>query len=219
VTLAVGIVGATVMPHAIYLHSNLTANRVPTKTDADRKRVLGYSNHEVMLALGIAGLINMAMLAMAASMFHTGHADVAEIETAYRTLIPLMGVGAAAVFMASLLASGFSSSVVGTMAGQAIMQDFVGFRIPIWLRRLVTMAPAFVIVAMGVNATQALVLSQVVLSLVLPVPMIALLVLTNRADVMGAFVNRRLVKVGAVIAAGAVLTLNLLLLAETVGLT
>jgi manganese transport protein len=121
--------------------------------------------------------------------------------------------------MASLLASGFSSSVVGTMAGQAIMQDFVGFRIPIWLRRLVTMAPAFVIVAMGVNATNALVMSQVVLSLVLPVPMIALLVLTNRREVMGNFVNRRLVKIGAVIAAGTVLALNLLLLAETVGLT
>jgi manganese transport protein len=104
------------------------------------------------------------------------------------------------------------------MAGQAIMQDFVGFRIPIWLRRLITMAPAFVVVAMGVNATQALVLSQVVLSLVLPVPMIALLVLTNRADVMGAFVNRRLMKIGAIVAAGAVLTLNLLLLLEIVGL-
>ena len=132
------------------------------------------------------------MLAMAASVFHEGHADVAAIETAYHTLVPLLGVGAAAVFMASLLASGLSSSVVGTMAGQTIMQDFVGFRIPLWVRRLATMIPAVIVVAIGVDSTQALVLSQVVLSLVLPVPMIALLVLSGRRDVMGDFASSRL---------------------------
>ena len=184
--LAVGIIGATVMPHAIYLHSSLTQGRMPVRTDAERRRIIGYSNREVLIALGVAGLVNMAMLAMAASVFHQGHADVAAIETAYHTLMPLLGVGAAAVFMASLLASGLSSSVVGTMAGQTIMQDFVGFRIPLWVRRLVTMVPAVVVVAIGVDPTQALVLSQVVLSLVLPVPMIALLVLSGRRDVMGA---------------------------------
>ena len=135
VTLAVGIIGATVMPHAIYLHSSLTQGRMPAANDADRRRILGYSNREVLLALGVAGLVNMAMLAMAARVFHEGHADVATIETAYHTLVPLLGIGAGAVFMVSLLASGFSSSVVGTMAGQVIMQDFVGFRIPLWLRR------------------------------------------------------------------------------------
>ena len=135
VTLAVGIIGATVMPHAIYLHSSLTQGRMPARTDAERRRIIGFSNREVLVALGIAGLVNMAMLAMAATVFHEGHADVAAIETAYHTLVPLLGVGAAAVFMASLLASGLSSSVVGTMAGQTIMQDFVHFRIPLWVRR------------------------------------------------------------------------------------
>jgi len=220
VTLAVGIIGATVMPHAIYLHSSLMQNRVPATTAAERRRVLRFSNIEVLFALGIAGLINMAMVAMAAVVFHGAHSDVADIGTAYRTLIPLLGAGAATVFLISLLASGLSSSVVGTMAGQVIMQDFVNFRIPLWVRRLVTMAPAFVVVALGVNATQALVLSQVVLSLVLPAPMIALLIFTARRDVMGPFANSRLTNAAAVAAALVVLTLNgvLLLLAAGVPL-
>jgi manganese transport protein len=217
VMLAVGIIGATVMPHAIYLHSSLTQNRMPARTDAERRRIIGYSNKEVLIALGIAGLVNMAMLAMAASVFHQDHADVASIETAFHTLRPLLGVGAAGVFMASLLASGLSSSVVGTMAGQTIMQDFVGFRIPLPVRRLATMIPAVIVVAMGVDSTEALVLSQVVLSLVLPVPMIALLVLAGRRDVMGSFVSSRLVRTGAVVAAVVVLALNLLLLLQTMG--
>ena len=185
VTLAVGIVGATVMPHAIYLHSALMTNRVRSCTDTQRRRLIKFSNLEVVIALSLAGLVNMAMVAMAATMFHQGHADVGEIETAYHTLLPLLGVVAAGAFMVSLLASGLSSSVVGTMAGQVIMQDFVGFRIPMWLRRAVTMVPAVVVVAMGVQATDALVISQVILSLVLPVPMIALLVLIRRPGIMG----------------------------------
>jgi manganese transport protein len=218
IVLAVGIIGATVMPHAIYLHSSLTQNRVPARNDAERRRILGYSNREVLIALGIAGLVNMVMMAMAARVFHQGHAEVAAIETAYHTLMPLLGFGAAAVFMTSLLASGLSSSVVGTMAGQVIMQDFVRFRIPLAVRRLVTMVPAVIVVAMGVDSTHALVMSQVVLSIVLPVPMIALLVLSGRRDVMGAFVNRRVTQVGAVIAAVVVLALNLLLLLQTIGI-
>jgi manganese transport protein len=161
----------------------------------------------------------MAMLAMAARVFPPGDSDVASIETAYHTLMPLLGVGAAAVFMASLLASGLSSSVVGTMAGQTIMQDFVGFRIPLSVRRLATMVPAVVVVAVGVDSTHALVLSQVVLSLVLPVPMIALLVLSGRRDVMGSFANPRMVQVIAVAAAVLVLVLNLVLLLQTAGIT
>jgi manganese transport protein len=217
VMLGVGIIGATVMPHAIFLHSSLTQGRMPARTDAERRRIIGYSNREVLLALGVAGVVNMAMLAMAASVFHEGHDDVASIETAYHTLVPLLGVGAAAVFMASLLASGLSSSVVGTMAGQTIMQDFVGFRIPIAVRRLATMVPAVIVVALGVNSTQALVLSQVVLSLVLPVPMIALLVLSGRRDVMGHFASSRLTRLAAVTAAAVVLGLNLVLILQTVG--
>jgi manganese transport protein len=216
--LAVGIVGATVMPHAIYLHSSLVQHRIPASSAADRRRILRYSNREVMLALGVAGLVNMAMLAVAASVFHQHHSDVAQIETAYHTLVPLLGAGAGAVFMIALLASGVSSSVVGTMAGQVIMQDFVGFRIPLWLRRGVTMVPALVVVALGVNSTDALVVSQVVLSMVLPVPMIALLVLSGRRDVMGEFANRRPVQVVAILASVLVLGLNFVLLAQTAGL-
>jgi manganese transport protein len=219
VTLAVGIIGATVMPHAIYLHSSLTQSRVPARNDTERRRIIGYSNREVLVALGIAGLVNMAMMAMAATVFHQGHPEVAAIETAYHTLVPLLGVGAAAVFMTSLLASGLSSSVVGTMAGQTIMQDFVLFRIPLSVRRLATMVPAIVVVAMGVDSTQALVLSQVVLSLVLPVPMIALLVLSGRRDVMGSFASRRMTQVAAVVAASVVLALNVVLLLQTAGIT
>ncbi len=217
-TLAVGIVGATIMPHAIYLHSALMPGRVPMRNRAEKTAVIRYSNIEVLVALGFAGMINLAMVAMAASMFHQGHPEVAEIQTAYQVLLPLMGGFAAVVFMASLLASGLSSSVVGTMAGQTIMADFVGFRIPLWVRRLATMLPAFVVVAIGADPTQALVWSQVVLSLALPVPMIALLLLLLRRDVMGAFAPGRVTLVAAAIGTVVVLGLNMVLLAQTVGM-
>jgi manganese transport protein len=214
--LAVGIIGATVMPHAIYLHSGLTQARVPVNDDSDRRKVLRFSNREVVVALTIAGLINIAMVMMASGAFHAGHPDVAQIETAYHTLTPLLGAGAAGVFLLSLIASGVSSSTVGTMAGQMIMQGFVGWRIPIWLRRLVTMLPAFVVVALGVNATNALVVSQVILSIALPLPMIALLIFTGRRDIMGAFVNSRLTRVVALCGTAVVLILNVVLIAQTV---
>ncbi|MGP8232787.1 MAG: Nramp family divalent metal transporter [Methylovirgula sp.] len=218
-TVSVGIIGATVMPHAIYLHSGLTQNRVPARNDDERSRLLRFSNIEVLIALAVAGLVNMAMVMMASAAFHAGHSDVAEIETAYHTLTPLLGSAAAAIFLVSLLASGVSSSAVGTMAGQMIMQGFVGFRIPIWLRRLVTMIPAFVVVALGVNATQSLVLSQVVLSIVLPVPMIALVLFTRRADIMGAaFANSRLTDVAAIAGTAIILALNVVLLLQTAGI-
>jgi len=213
--LAVGIIGATVMPHAIYLHSGLTQSRIPVRDDTDRRRVLHFSNREVVVALTAAGLINMAMVIMASSAFHAGHPDVAEIETAYRTLTPLLGGAAAGVFLVSLIASGVSSSTVGTMAGQMIMQGFIGIRIPIWVRRLVTMIPAFIVVALGVNATNALVVSQVVLSLALPLPMIALLIFTGRRDIMGAFTNSRFTAALAIAGTAIVLALNLVLIAET----
>jgi len=212
--LAVGIIGATVMPHAVYLHSGLTQARIPARNEREKRKVVRISNIEVVVALSIAGLVNMAMVMMASSAFHAGHADVAEIETAYHTLTPLLGGAAAAVFLISLLASGVSSSTVGTMAGQMIMQGFVGFRIPIWIRRLVTMIPAFVVVGIGVNATQALVVSQVLLSIALPLPMIALLMFTRRRDVMGEFVNGRLTQVAAAVGTVAVLALNAILIWE-----
>ena len=213
--LAVGIIGATVMPHAIYLHSGLTQARVPVRNDADRRKVLRFSNREVVIALTVAGLVNIAMVMMASGAFHAGHPEVAEIETAYHTLTPLLGAAASAIFLISLIASGISASTVGTMAGQMIMQGFFGFRIPIWLRRLVTMVPAFVVVALGVNATSALVISQVILSIALPLPMIALLIFTNRRDIMGAFTNSRLTRIVALVGTAVVLVLNVVLIAQT----
>jgi manganese transport protein len=213
--LAVGIIGATVMPHAIYLHSGLTQRRVPVRDDKERRMLLGFSNKEVVIALSVAGLVNMAMVMMASSAFHAGHPEVAQIETAYHTLTPLLGTAAAGFFLVSLIASGISASTVGTMAGQIIMQGFVGFRIPIWLRRLVTMLPAFAIVALGVDPTKALVTSQVVLSIALPLPMISLVVFTSRDDVMGAFANGVLARALAIIATVIVLGLNAVLIAQT----
>jgi len=217
-TIAVGIIGATVMPHAIFLHSGLTSARGLAKNDAERRKLLRFSNIEVVVALAVAGLVNIAMVLMAASAFHAGHSDVDQIETAHSTLTPILGAGASAVFLTSLLASGVSSSAVGTMAGQMIMQGFVGFRIPVIARRLVTMIPAFVVIALGVNATEALVYSQVALSLALPAPMIAVVVFTGRRDVMGAFVNSRLTQAAAVLGAAVILALNAVLLLQTAGL-
>jgi manganese transport protein len=215
--LAVGIIGATVMPHAVYLHSGLTQARMPVRNDAERRKLLRFSNREVVIALVVAGLVNMAMVMMASAAFHAGHPEVAEIETAYHTLTPLLGVGAAGIFLMSLIVSGVSSSTVGTMAGQMIMQGFVGFRIPVWLRRLLTMTPAFVVVALGADATRTLVISQVVLSIALPLPMVSLLMFTRRPDIMGQFANSRLTQCAALIGAAAVLLLNMFLVLQTFG--
>jgi manganese transport protein len=219
ITIAVGIVGATVMPHAIFLHSGLTQNRTRARNEVERRRLLRYSNREVVIALAIAGAVNLAMVIMAASAFHSGHSDVAEIETAYSTLSPLLGAGAASVFLVSLLASGLSSSTVGTMAGQMVMQGFVGFRIPIFVRRLVTMVPAFIVVALGVNATQSLVVSQIVLSFALPAPMIALVLFTRRRAIMGDHANGRLIDAAAIVATIAIIGMNLILLAQAFGVS
>src|SRR5215468_5258916 len=215
--LAVGIIGATVMPHAVYLHSALTQARIPHRNDGETRMVVRFSNQEVVVALAVAGLVNIAMVMTASAAFHAGHSDVAEIETAYHTLTPLLGGAAAGLFLLSLIASGISSSTVGTMAGQAIMQGFVGFRIPIAVRRLVTMLPAFIVVALGVNATKALVISQVVLSIALPLPMITLLMFTRRPDIMGPFANGRVTNLAALVGTVVVLMLNMFLILQTVG--
>src|ERR1700737_4469461 len=205
------------MVYAVYLHSGLTQARIPTRDEGGKRRMVRISNTEVIIALAIAGMVNMAMVMMASSAFHAGYRNVAEIETAYHTLTPLLGIAAAGVFLLSLLASGVSSSAVGTMAGQMIMQGFVGFRIPVWVRRLVTMVPAFIVVGLGVNATNALVISQVILSLALPVPMIALLLFTQRPDIMGCFANGRVTRVAATAGTAVVLVLNTVLLLQTFG--
>lgn len=216
-TISVGIIGATVMPHAIYLHSSLTQSRCVPQNEKECRLLVRYSNIEVMVALAAAGAVNIAMVMMAASAFHEGHSNVAEIETAYHSLTPLLGRAAAVAFLVSLIASGISSSVVGTMAGQMIMQGFIRFQIPIWLRRLVTMVPAFIVVALGVNTTDALVLSQVILSLSLPIPMLTLVWFTGRRDIMGVHVNSLTVRWIASVAAAIILFLNIVLIIQVIG--
>jgi manganese transport protein len=213
----VGIVGATVMPHVVFLHSALTQNRIVPRSQAEARRIFRFSIPEIVFALGLAGLINMAMLYMAAATFyrHGLHA-VADIPTAYHTLTPLLGAAAGSIFAISLLASGLSSSAVGTMAGQVIMQGFVGFTIPLWLRRLLTMLPTVVIVFLGLDPTQSLFYSQVVLSLVLPIPIVALIYFTRRRDLMGTLVNRRGTTWLASLVATVILVLNMVLLYEGV---
>src|SRR5207245_431740 len=184
---------ATVMPHLVYLHSGLTQRRIVPRSEAEAKRIFRFEIVDVLIAMSLAGIINLAMLYMAASVFHeSGFNEVGDIEEAYRTLTPLLGTLAGTVFAVSLLASGLSSSTVGTMAGQVIMQGFVRFTIPVWLRRLVTMLPALVIIALDLDPTRVLVISQVTLSFVLPFPVVSLLLLTARRDLMGGLVNRPL---------------------------
>jgi manganese transport protein len=216
-TISVGIIGATVMPHAVYLHSGLTQNRAPARNDHERRKLVWFSNWECVIALAVAGAVNMAMVIMASAAFHAGHPDVSEIGTAYHTLTPLLGGAAAGVFLVSLMASGISASAVGTMAGQMIMQGFVGFRIPIWVRRLATMAPAFAVVLLGAKSTQSLVYSQVVLSFALPIPMIALVMFTRNRAIMGEFANGRLTDIAAIVGTIIILCLNVVLLLQTFG--
>jgi manganese transport protein len=213
VALAVGIIGATIMPHTLYLHSGLTQSRTPARNDRERRGLLRFSNREVVIALGFAALINLAMVMMSSSVFGQSTAGIADIAVAYHTLVPAVGIGAAGVFLVALIASGISSSVVGTMAGQVIMQGFVGFSIPVWARRLITMVPAFV-VALSCNTMTAMVLSQVVLSFVLPLPMIALVVLSSRKSVMGEFVTGRGTALAAVVAMVLIVLLNVVLIGQ-----
>lgn len=216
--LSVGIVGATVMPHVIYLHSSLMQQRIVPRGEQEARRIFRRTIPDVIIAMGLAGLVNVAMLYMAAATFHAhGQNNIADITTAYRTLTPLLGAAAGLVFAISLLASGLSSSTVGTMAGQVIMQGFVGFTIPVWVRRLATMLPAIAVIAIGVDPTRALVVSQVVLSFVLPVPVIALVIFTSRKNIMGALVNRRITTILAILCAGVILLLNILLLYQNFG--
>jgi manganese transport protein len=211
--LAVGIIGATVMPHAIYLHSALTQGRMPARNERERREVLRFERWDVVIALGIAGLVNMAMLAVAAQLFHTpGLSGLDSIQQAHTEFSHLVGGGAALAFAVALLASGASSSSVGTYAGQVVMGGFVRFRIPLLLRRAITMVPALVVLAIGVSPTSALVLSQVVLSFGIPFALIPLVMLTSRRDVMGVHVNGRLMRLLAWGCAGLITALNVFLI-------
>jgi manganese transport protein len=213
--LAVGIVGATVMPHVIYLHSALTNGRVKTVNDAERRQVLRFERVDVIIALSLAGLINLAMLAVAAKLLHTpGLTGVDTIQGAHAEFGRLVGGGAALAFAAALLASGASSSSVGTYAGQVVMQGFIGVRIPMFVRRTVTMVPALVILALGVSTTDALVFSQVVLSFGIPFALVPLVLLTSNRDVMGAQVNGTVTRLVAFAVAGAISAMNVFLIVQ-----
>jgi manganese transport protein len=219
VLLSVGILGATVMPHVIYLHSALTQDRLVPETDEDAQTLLRYTRVDVIIAMSIAGLINVAMLVMAAStFFQKGLLNVDSLEGAHKTLQPILGGASSVLFALALLASGLSSSAVGTLSGQVVMQGFIRRQIPLMVRRLVTMVPAFVVIAIGVDPSRTLVLSQVVLSFGIPFALVPLVYFTARRDIMGALVNRRITTVAASVIASVIIALNIFLLAQTVGI-
>jgi manganese transport protein len=215
--LAVGILGATVMPHVIFLHSHLTQNRIVARNAEQKRRIYRFEQIDVVLAMGLAGLVNAAMLVMAASTFHsTGNNEVGSIEEAYRTLTPLLGSAASVVFAISLVASGLSSSTVGTMAGQVVMQGYLRRQIPVWVRRGVTMLPALVVIAIGVDPTRTLVISQVVLSFGLPFALVPLVWFTRQRVIMGELVNHPGTTVLATLVTGFVVFLNVYLIYQVV---
>jgi manganese transport protein len=216
VLLATGILGATVMPHVIYLHSALTQHRISPRNDDERRQLLGFQRVDVTIAMTVAGLVNMSMLVLAASLFNArGLTELDSIEEAYAQFDALVGPGAALAFALALLASGFASSGVATYAGQVVMQGFIARTIPLVVRRLVTMTPALIVLAVGLDPTRSLVLSQVVLSFGIPFALVPLVLLTRRRDVMGALVNRPLTTAVASIVAGLIIALNAFLLVQT----
>jgi manganese transport protein len=216
VLLAVGILGATVMPHVIYLHSALTQSRIVPGNEGEARRLLRYTRIDVVVAMALAGLINMAMLVMAAStFFDKGLHAVDSLESAHKTLEPILGGASGTLFAIALLGSGLSSSAVGTMAGQVVMQGFIQRSIPIAVRRLVTMAPAFVVIGLGVDPSRTLVISQVVLSFGIPFALIPLVWFTSRREVMGGLANHRATTAAAIGVALVIVSLNVFLLVQT----
>jgi manganese transport protein len=212
VLIAVGMLGATVMPHVIYLHSQLVQCRKTAQTDSQKIKHFKLERMDIILAMNIAFLVNAAMVVVSASVFFTQGMKVDSIEQAHHSLTPLLGSLSSGAFAIALLASGLSSSAVGTMAGQTIMKGFVNINIPLTVRRLVTMAPAMIIIAMGINPIKALVISQVVLSFALPLAIIPLILLTKRKDIMGRLVNKPLTNIIGWVITTLIISLNAVLL-------
>lgn len=218
VLLAVGILGATVMPHVIYLHSALTQNRVVPDTDQEARRLMRYTRIDVIIAMSLAGAINMAMLIMAATVFFkSGLHNVDSLESAHKTLQPILGGASSVLFAIALLASGLSSSAVGTLSGQVVMQGFIRRRIPLFVRRAITMVPALIVIAIGLDPSRTLVISQVVLSFGIPFALIPLVVFTSKKRLMGVLVNHPLTTAAAVVVAALISGLNMFLLGQTFG--
>jgi manganese transport protein len=204
------------MPHVVYLHSALTSRRIAPKNTAEKRSLLAFERLDVLLAMGLAGIINITMLVVAAQLFHdSGRTGVDSIEGAHAGFTALLGGGAALAFAVALLASGLSSSSVGTFAGQVVMQGFINRRVPLFARRAITMAPSLVILAIGVDPSTTLVISQVVLSFGIPFALVPMVLLTRRRDIMGALVNRRLTTFVASVVAGLIISLNGFLLYDT----
>jgi manganese transport protein len=217
VLLAAGILGATVMPHVIYLHSSLTQRRVVGANASERKRIFRFEQIDVVIAMTIAGLVNMAMLVMAAGVFHSrGLTEIGDIDEAYRGLGTIVGHHADAIFGIALLASGLASSSVGTLAGQVVMQGYIKRQIPLFLRRIITMAPSLVILAIGVNPSSALIVSQIALSFGIPFALVPLVMFCRDRELMGDLVNRRGTNIAAYLVVGVIVSLNVFLIYQTV---
>jgi manganese transport protein len=216
VVLAVGILGATVMPHVVFLHSHLTQGRIPALAPDQARRAFHFEAVDVVVAMTLAGLVNAAMLITAATTFHaSGATSVGSLEDAYATLTPLLGPAAGTIFAVALLVSGLSASTVGTLAGQVVMQGYLRRTIPVWLRRAATLLPAFVIIALGLDPSRTLVMSQVVLSFCLPAALVPLVVFTSRRDLMGSLANRPITTAVAAVVTALILALNLVLVYRT----
>lgn len=219
ILLAVGIIGATVMPHALFVHSWLTKNKAQNKSLEERRRMRKLHLVENVTLLTIAGMVNAAIMIMAAAAFHSGNPNVASISEAYKTLLPLFGATAGVVFLITLLSSGIASSVVGTLAGQAVMEGLLGKKVNLWLRRFITrfinVVPTTIAILLGLDPLNILVYSQVILSLMIPLPMIPLVILTRNKSLMGEFVNRNVTTLLAIVFVGIILTFNSYLLLNT----
>ena len=218
--LAVGIIGATVMPHALFLHSWLTKNKIKDNSLKEKRELRKMHLTETVIILAIAGMVNAAIMIMAAAAFNAHHADIASISDAYKTLVPLFGIGAGTIFIITLLASGISSSVVGTMAGQTIMEGLLGKKLNVWVRRIITriinVVPTTIALLLGLDPLNILVYSQVVLSLLIPLPMIPLVILTKNKELMGEFVNKNITTIISIVFVAIILTFNSYLIVNTV---
>jgi manganese transport protein len=218
--ISVGIIGATVMPHALFVHSWLTKNKIKDKTIQEKRVLRKLHLTENVVILTIAGMVNAAIMIIAAAAFNAHYSSIASISDAYKTFIPLFGAGAGIVFVITLLSSGISSSVVGTLAGQSIMEGLLGMKVNIWLRRIVTrfinVIPTTIAILLGLDPLSILVYSQVILSLMIPLPMIPLVLLTRNKTVMGEFVNRNITTIISVVFVGIILAFNSYLIATTI---
>jgi manganese transport protein len=218
--ISVGIIGATVMPHALFLHSWLTKNKLKEKTIQEKRTLRKLHLTENVVVLAIAGMVNAAIMIMAAAAFNSHYSNIASISDAYKTLIPLFGAGAGIAFVITLLSSGISSSVVGTLAGQAVMEGLLGMKVNIWLRRLVTrfvnVIPTTIAILLGLDPLNILVYSQVILSLMIPLPMIPIVVLSRNKELMGELVNRNITTIIAFVFVGIILVFNSYLIVSTI---